>query len=320
MESTPCLLSVIIPVFNEQESLQELHSILTQVLTQAGHPYEIIFVDDGSRDGSPEVERELSKADEHVTVIQLLRNFGKAAALQAGFEIAQGEIIFTMDADLQDDPLEIPNFLQKIEEGYDVVSGWKKVRHDPLDKTLPSRVFNWITSRLSGLKLHDFNCGFKAYRRRAVKDLNLYGELHRLIPVLLFKKGFRVTEIPVHHQQRKYGRSKYGWRRFLTGFLDLATVLFITNYNLRPFHLFGLIGLGVAGVGVLIDLYMTVLWFQGVRPIGDRPLLMLGTLMIVTGVQILVFGLLSEMITALMYRRADISTKIRTTIRGGKEE
>jgi glycosyltransferase involved in cell wall biosynthesis len=312
------LLSIVIPIYNERESLPELHTLLTQVLVKTGNPYEIIIVDDGSQDGSIEAERDLSIQDEHVVVIQFLRNFGKAAALQAGFEAAQGDVVITMDADLQDDPREIPNFLVALDEGFDMVSGWKRVRHDPLDKTLPSRFFNAVTSILSGLKLHDFNCGFKAYRRRAVKDLNLYGELHRLIPVLLFKKGYKVTEMPIRHQQRKYGKSKYGWRRFVTGFLDLATVLFITNYNSRPFHLFGLVGAGITAVGMLIDLYLTILWIKG-QPIGERPLLMLGTLMIVTGVQILIFGLLSEMMNAMMYRRTDIISKIRCTIRNGED-
>jgi glycosyltransferase involved in cell wall biosynthesis len=250
-----------------------------------------------------------------VTTLELRRNFGKAVALQIGFHQARGQIIVTMDGDLQDDPLEIPRFLAALEES-DVVSGWKQNRQDPLEKTLPSRFFNVVTAALTQVPLRDFNCGFKAYRREVVQSLDLYGELHRYIPVLAFAKGFRIAEIPVHHLPRRHGRSKYGRERLVRGAFDLMTVLLLSVYRYRPLHLFGMVGFASATSGLLIDLYLTMLWFLGDRPIGNRPLLTLGSLLIMLGIQVLMFGLIAEMITAATYRRGDVMDLVRTISRG----
>jgi glycosyltransferase involved in cell wall biosynthesis len=290
--------SIIVPVLNEQESVSALYQGLTTAVDAASvQDYEIIFVDDGSRDGTFEVLETLHARDGRVKVIQFRRNFGKSAALSAGFAAAQGEIVFTLDGDLQDDPTEIPRFLGKIHEGYDLVSGWKYPRHDPLSKTLPSKFFNFVVRLTTKVKLHDFNCGFKAYRRDVVQELHLYGELHRYTPILAHQKGFRVTEIKVTHHPRKFGRSKYGIRRFARGFFDLLTVLFLGAYTWRPLHLFGWAGVGTFGLGSLINLYLTILWFAGQGPIGNRPLLMLGVLLMIIGLQFFSMGLLAEMIT-----------------------
>jgi glycosyltransferase involved in cell wall biosynthesis len=304
-------ISVIVPVFNERDSLVELHGELCRVLAALGCPHEIILVDDGSTDGSLSVLRTIQSSDVHVVVVELRRNFGKATALQAGFQFAKGDVVITMDGDLQDDPNEIPRFLEMLEDGFDLVSGWKKSRQDPLTKTVPSRLFNFATSLLTGIPLRDFNCGFKAYRREVVERLDLYGELHRYIPVLAHAKGFRVGEIPVRHHARRYGESKYSFERFLRGAFDLLTVLFLSRFRRRPLHLFGLLGISVTFVGFAIDFYLTVLWFMGERPIGDRPLLALGTLMITVGIQMLVFGLMAEMLTAVTYRRSDVMELVR---------
>lgn len=309
-------IAVVIPVCDEKESLTELHEKLTAAMAAIGRPYEVIFVDDGSADDSARVCREIASADRRVTAVELRRNFGKAVALQIGFQLARGAIIITMDGDLQDDPLEIPHLLAAL-EGADVVSGWKQERQDPLDKTLPSRFFNWVTATLTRVPLRDFNCGFKAYRREVVQSLDLYGELHRYIPVLAYAKGFRVAEVPVHHLPRLHGRSKYGRERLLRGAFDLMTVLLLSVYRYRPLHLFGLVGLASSAAGVLIDLYLSVLWFLGGGPIGNRPLLTLGSLLIILGIQILMFGLLAEMITAATYRRGDVMALIRAISRGG---
>jgi glycosyltransferase involved in cell wall biosynthesis len=303
-------LSVVIPVLNERGSLRQLYDELTDVLSNLPHEYELVFVDDGSTDGSVELCRELVAADSSVMLVELRRRFGKATALQAGFKHARGDIIFTMDADLQDDPKEIPRFLEKLDEGYDLVSGWKENRRDPLGKTIPSKFFNYITSRVSGLKLRDFNCGFKAYCREVVEGLEIYGELYRYIPVMVHAKGYKVGEVPVFHRPRQHGESKYGLERFLRGFFDLFTIIFICGFQRRPLHLFGPIGLAVGGLGLLINFYLATLWFSG-QYIGDRPLLMLGTLMIIVGLQILVFGLLGEMITSASYRPSEVDALIR---------
>lgn len=303
--------SVIIPVLNERGSLPELYRRLTDVLKEVRREYEIVFVDDGSSDGSAELCRSFVVADARVTLVELRRNFGKATALQAGFQIAKGAIIITMDADLQDDPTEIPRFLEMLESGVDLVSGWKKNRQDPLTKTLPSKLFNSVTSVLTGIKLRDFNCGFKAYRREVVESLDLYGELHRYIPVLAYANGFRVGEIPVNHHPRSYGKSKYSFERFIRGAFDLITVLFLGTFKRRPLHLFGLIGIALLGVGFAIDLYLSLLWMTGTAWIGNRPLLIFGTLLIIVGVQILIFGLLAEMVTAATYRRSEVIGLVR---------
>lgn len=288
-------ISIVVPFFDEEGTLEELHAKLTDVLGRLGKTYEILFIDDGSRDGGPAIVDRLAGRDPRVGVVHFRRNFGKAAALDAGFRRARGSIVFTMDADLQDDPEEIPNFLAKLDEGYDLVSGWKKKRFDPLGKTLPSKLFNFTVSLVSGLKLNDFNCGFKAYRHEAIEDLDLYGELHRYVPVLVFWRGYRVTQIAVQHHARKSGVSKYGVERMIKGFFDLMTVLLITRYRARPLHLFGGVGIlfTVAGFGLL--LYLSIGWFMG-SSLGNRPILFLGLLLMMVGVQFISTGLLGEMI------------------------
>ncbi len=289
-------ISVVVPVMNEEENLPILYRELKAVLEEvAPQDYEMIFVDDGSTDGTFTVLSALAAEDERMTVIQFRRNFGKSAALSAGFERAKGEIVITMDGDLQDDPAEIPRFLAKLEEGYDLVSGWKYPRLDPPSKTWPSRLFNLVTATVSGVHLHDFNCGFKAYRHEVTRDVNLYGELHRFIPVLAHQKGYRVTEIKVHHRPRRFGRSKFGAKRLARGFFDFLTVILLGEYRWRPMHLFGWLGLLSGAAGVAINLYLAYLWFTGHRPIGTRPLLTLGVLLITVGVQFFTIGLLAEM-------------------------
>jgi glycosyltransferase involved in cell wall biosynthesis len=290
-------LSVVIPFLDEEGSLEELHIKLSAVLATTGLSYEILFIDDGSRDRGGDLAQQIAARDPQVGIVRFRRNFGKAAALDAGFKRARGKIIFTMDADLQDDPDEIPNFLAKLDEGYDLVSGWKKKRLDPLGKTLPSKLFNFVVSRVSGLKLKDFNCGFKAYRRETVQELDLYGELHRYVPVLVHFRGFRIAQIPVRHHPRRSGSSKYGMDRLVKGFFDLLTVLVITRYRARPLHLFGGVGLVFAFVGFCCLAYLTVIWFTG-QSIGTRPLLLLGVLLMLVGVQLVSTGLLGEMISS----------------------
>lgn len=296
ISSDKIFLSLVIPVFNEEEALPHLYSALNSIL---GHDKycEMLFIDDGSRDGSLEVLHLLEQQDPRVRVIAFRRNFGKAAALDCGFKEARGKVIITMDADLQDAPEEIPNFLSKLKEGYDLVSGWKYHRYDPLSKTLPSRLFNRVTAAFSGIDLHDFNCGFKAYRREVVRELDLYGELHRYIPVLAHWRGFKVAEIKVKHNPRLYGISKYGWERFARGFFDLLTVTLLTRYIRRPLHFFGSIGAGLFSLGLLVNIYMSVLWITGHRPIGTRPLLLLGILLLMVGIQFISTGLLGELLT-----------------------
>jgi glycosyltransferase involved in cell wall biosynthesis len=300
-------LSILVPVYNEAESLRELHSEITTACGKLGIDgrYEVVFVDDGSRDGSADVLDELADADPHVVVIHLRRNFGKSPALAAGFEYVRGSIVITMDADLQDDPAMIPEFVERIRAGADLVSGWKQRRHDPVDKTLPSRVFNAVVSRLSGVKLRDFNCGFKAYRAECVRELRVYGGFHRFLPVFASDRGFRVEELVVRHRARKHGYSKFGSRRFFEGLLDLPTVLLLTRYRTRPLHFFGLPGALVMLVGLALLTYLTVLWFLG-HPVGTRPLLTLGVLLTITGVQILCVGLVAEVIVRTTLGRAEV--------------
>ncbi|MBI3458008.1 MAG: glycosyltransferase family 2 protein [Candidatus Rokubacteria bacterium] len=305
-------LSVVLPVLDEAPSLPLLHRELTEVLEGLGRPYELIFVDDGSRDESFQVLEKLHRRDDRVRVLQLRRNFGKAAALSVGFAHARGQVIATLDADLQDDPAELPRLVAALEEGYDLVSGWKVRRQDPPSKTWPSRVFNAVTGRLTGLRLHDFNSGFKVYRRAVVEELRLYGELHRFIPALAARRGFIVGEVPVNHRPRRFGRSKYGAVRFVRGCLDLLTVLFLTRYTRRPLHLFGGLGLLSLAIGLLVNLYLTALWLAGVRPIGNRPLLAFGVLSILVGIQSFSLGLLSELVLSFQARgNEDVSIRSR---------
>jgi dolichol-phosphate mannosyltransferase len=288
----------VIPAFNEQESLPFLLSALEDTSRSTRvNDIEILVIDDGSTDGTWKAINELSTTRENITIraFRFRRNFGKAAALDLGFKLATGDIIITMDADLQDDPAEISHLIMKLGEGWDLVTGWKKTRQDPLSKTLPSRLFNAVTSFVTGLRLHDFNCGLKAYRREVVQNLRIYGELHRFIPALAHAQGFRVTEIPVKHHPRKYGVSKYGWRRFMRGFLDLLTVVATTKYLARPAHLFGGLGVIFGAVGLAALFYLSMLWFLGQGPIGDRPLLLFGVLCVLVSVQFVSIGLLAEL-------------------------
>ena len=293
-------LSFIIPVFNEEESLEELHDEITQ--NTVDNRYEIIFIDDGSTDNSYKKLEELKNVDKNVKVIKFRKNFGKAAALQAGFDNAEGDIIFTMDADLQDNPNEIHKMIEKLQEGYDLVSGWKIKRKDPISKTLPSKLFNFVTSKIFKLKLHDYNCGFKAYRKEVVKELDIYGEMHRYIPAIAHSKGFHITEIPVNHRKREHGVSKYGFERYLRGFFDLLTVKTVTNYSKYPLYLFGGIGFLLSLIGFLIGLYLTYIKFFHDAALSNRPLLFLSILLIMVGIQFFSIGLLSELLVNLNRR------------------
>ncbi len=291
------MISVVVPLLNEEHSLEELYGQIADALESQPQPFEVIFVDDGSTDGSLDVLTQLNAETTNVVVVHLRRNFGKAAALQAGFLEVQGDLVVTIDADLQDDPGEIPKLLAKLDEGFDLVSGWKTRRNDPWTRRLLSRIFNWTTAVISGVRLHDVNCGLKAYRAEVLRGIRLYGELHRFIPVLASYRGFRVAEIPVNHRTRQHGRSRYGPERYLRGFFDLLSVTFMGRYRHRPLHLFGGVGLLMGAVGFVILLYLTVLKFWG-EGIGHRPLLSLGVLLVVVGIQFISLGLLSELITS----------------------
>ncbi len=297
------VLSVVVPVHDEERSVALLYDELQAALEPLELEWEAVFVDDGSTDGTFAALTRLHAAAGNVRVVRLRRNFGKAAALGAGFDQARGDTVVTIDGDLQDDPAEIPRLLAKLDEGFDLVSGWKTRRRDRLSRRLLSRVFNWATSLLSGVRLHDMNCGLKAYRAEVVHGLRLYGELHRFIPVLAHHRGFRIAELPVNHRPREHGRSRYGIERYLRGFLDLLTVSFIGRYRHRPLHLFGGLGLvlGLLGTGILV--YLTIVKALG-HAIGGRPLLLLGVLLVVVGLQFFSLGLISEMITSHHEERA----------------
>ncbi len=286
-------LSIIIPVHNEEENIVPLYEKLYCTLSGLEITHEIIFIDDGSTDNTfKEIK---SIRDNRIRIIRFQRNFGKAAALSCGFNKSKGEVVITMDGDLQDDPKEIPKFLEKLKE-FDMVSGWKSKRYDPVSKTLPSRFFNRLTSCVTRIKINDFNCGYKGYRSDVVKNINLYGEFHRYIPVLADWKGYTVGEVKVEHHPRIHGKSKYGIERILKGFLDLITVTFLMLYKKRPLHIFGGVGLLLGFVGILISGYLFLLWIVGAK-IGDRPLLSLGILLTVIGVQFISMGLIGELIT-----------------------
>ncbi len=301
-------LSLVIPLLNEEGNLRLLHQKLTEVLSTLSRPYEIIFINDGSTDSSPQILGDLFEKDPAVQVIHFQQNFGKTAGLVAGFRQSRGEIIITMDADLQDDPAEIPAILAKLEEGYDLVAAWRYHRHDPIDKTWPSRIFNWGVSTFSGVRLHDFNCGFKVYRKIVTERIPLYSDFHRFIPVLAAGQGFRVTELPVQHHPRHAGVSKYGAGRTIRGLLDFITVLFLTTYLKHPLRLFGVAGLAMFGLGGLIEFYLAMEWLQralglaDVEPIGTRPLFTVGVLAMILGIQLFSTGLLGEMIRYFTFR------------------
>lgn len=313
-------ITLVIPVYNEEGNLSELHRRLTTTLAEIDLPYEIIFVDDGSKDGTWNLVRQLRADDSRVLGLRHRRNFGKARALSHGFAAATGSAIITMDGDLQDDPDELPRFIQTLNSGFDLASGWKQRRQDPLGKTAPSKVFNWTVRKVTGVQLHDFNCGFKAYRSDAAKSIRLYGELHRFTPVLANAEGFRIAEIPVKHHPRTWGQSKYGWSRLVKGFLDLMTVFFLTEYRQRPMHLFGLPGLVSAFIGALIGLFLTFERVVRDQQIGTRPLLMLAVLLVVLGAQFFALGLLGEFLAhGSNQHRRDPADATRETLGLGPE-
>jgi dolichol-phosphate mannosyltransferase len=305
------MISVVVPVYNEKESLVLLHAEIADTARKAGLDLEVIFVDDGSKDGSWDVIAGLTHEHSQVHGIRFRRNFGKAAALSAGFRAARGDLVLTLDADLQDDPLEIPSFMAAMGTGLDVVSGWKKTRHDPWHKVWPSRVFNAMVSWLTGVRLHDHNCGMKCYRAEVFREVRLYGELHRFIPVLAAARGFRVGEIVIQHRPRLFGTSKYGVRRIVKGLLDLGTVKFLTDFNHRPQHFLGTVGLLSFLAGAFGMAYLTVQWVinlfapQAFPPLHERPLLIYAAAALLLGMQMMSIGLLAEMITAYRGRDED---------------
>lgn len=289
--------SVVVPLYDEEASLPELAAQIREVCEEEDLRFEVWLIDDGSRDGSWHVIEALHEQDPRFAGVRLRRNYGKSAALSLGFERAAGTYVVTMDADLQDDPAEIPGLVSKLEEGYDLVSGWKKTRRDPVSKRVPSKFFNAVTRAISGIPLHDFNCGLKAYRRDVVKSVKVYGELHRYIPLLARWEGYdRISELVVRHRARRYGESKFGLDRFIKGFLDLISVVFLTRFAARPMHFFGTFGTLAFVAGLVVSLWISVDKIVFGNPIGDRPLLLLGVLMIVVGVQMFTTGLLGEMI------------------------
>jgi len=294
-DASEATLSVVIPLYNEEKSLAELHNRIILSLQSLSSNYELIFVDDGSTDNSFSVLKNLHKEDDRLKVIRFRKNFGKAAALSAGFKEATGKTIVTIDADLQDLPEEIPVLIKKIEEGYDLVSGWKFKRQDPLLRRVASRLFNSVTTFYTGVKIHDFNCGLKCYRREVTEEIELYGELYRYIPALASWKGFKVGEVKVNHQPRIHGKSKFGGERYVRGFFDLLTVIMLTKYPEKPLHFFGLMGTILSLAGLAINIYMAALRLSG-KWIGNRPLLLLGILLLILGIQFIFFGLMGELI------------------------
>jgi len=296
--------TIVIPVYNEEESIPSLYTEIKSSLKNIPE-HEIIFINDGSNDSSSHKISRLVDTDSTVTLIDLYSNFGKADALNEGFKAARGGVVISIDADLQDDPAEISNLVDKINEGWDVVSGWKVDRKDPITKRWPSKLFNIIMRYVTNVKIHDFNCGLKAYKNKVVKALDLYGGMHRYTPALAAQKGFSVTEIPVNHRLRKFGVTKYGGSRIFHGFYDLLTVMFLSKYLSRPLHFFGSIGLILLSLGFVINIYLTVGWFNGLW-IGNRPIFFLGILLLIVGVQFFSMGLIGELITKTAHRNDSI--------------
>lgn len=304
------MVSFVIPAKDEWESIPTLYKEITRTIKKTTYNFEFVFVDDGSIDNTLKVLKKLRKNDRKIKIISHRGNFGKSIALQNGFALAQGDIIITMDADLQDNPLDIPKLLEKIESGYDLVSGWKKKRYDPIAKTFPSKIGNWATRLLTGIKIHDLNCGFKAYRKEVINNLNLYGELYKYIPVIAMKQNFKIGEVVVSHKPRKFGRSKFGWTRNIKGFLDMLTVTFLTGYFRKPSHFFGGLGIVSFFFGFVIGLYITYLRVTTGSIQYHHPLLFLGMLLMIIGVQLVSTGLLAEM---MIYTQQKIDYK--STIR-----
>ena len=297
-------LTIVIPVYNEDESLRPLYAEIMKYVPELDvliSSYELLFVDDGSSDNSVQVIKELAEQDPNIHAIIFRKNFGKAAALQAAFRVADGDIVITMDADLQDDPRELRSFIEKIDEGYDLVSGWKFNRLDPLEKRLPSKLFNKVTCKMSGIQLHDFNCGFKAYRKEVVKSIDVYGEYHRYIPVLAHRKGFKIAELKVHHNKRQFGKSKYGFERYLRGLFDSMSSSFLLRYYDRPMYFFGKNGLKLCFAGGALTIAQIIMWIAGVEKAGDTCLL-LGALALGFGFMSFTAGYLANMIVDSAYR------------------
>jgi glycosyltransferase involved in cell wall biosynthesis len=289
--------SVVIPVLNEKESLPELVRELEHSLSTYS-AWEVLFIDDGSSDGSTEWMSDLCTKNSNFKLLQFYRNYGKAAALSEGFKVATGEYIITMDADLQDDPAEIPNLISKLSDGWDLVSGWKKMRHDPLNKTLPSKVFNFVTRLMTGVKIHDFNCGLKGYKQAVVKSIEVYGGRHRYIPALAGQQKFKITEIVVNHRARQFGETKYGGSRMFHGFFDLITILFLNRYTQQPLHLFGMFGIGFLTVGFIVECFVLYFKYALGEPFSKHmALLMFGIMFIIIGIQFFSIGLLGELMT-----------------------
>ena len=310
------LLSIIIPAYNEAQSIaplyKKLQNSIKEIKTQKLiEDYEIWFVNDGSVDATETEILKLINKNNRVKLISLRKNFGKSKALQVGFRHVSGDVVITMDADLQDEPAELARFILKINEGYDLVSGWKQNRFDPWEKRLPSKLFNFVTSLFSGIKIHDFNCGFKAYRREVIKSLHIYGEFHRYIPVIALRNGFKIGEIVVHHHKRRYGKSKFGFERYLRGMFDAVSALFLLKFYDKPMYFFGKIGLLLFFIGFLICSYLTILWFGG-NSIGHRPLLILGVLFILVGLQSFSLGLIANIIVDNADRKRTDESFVKT--------
>jgi glycosyltransferase involved in cell wall biosynthesis len=301
-QDTALDISVVIPLYNEEESIPQLYETLTSVMTEYGRPYEIIIVDDGSRDSSFSLLKNLAREDHRLRVVRFRRNFGQTAAFAAGFDHARGEVVITMDADLQNDPRDVPKLMEKIDSGYDIVSGWRKDRQDRfLDRKLPSMIANRLISNVTDVQLHDYGCSLKAYRREVLKDVRLYGELHRFIPALASQVGGTVTEVPVNHYARQFGKSKYGISRTIRVVLDLIAVWFLGSYGTRPLHVFGGLGLLSTFVGIAIGVYLTAYKYIFNVDIGDRPLLILAVALVLVGIQMVMMGLVAEMLTRTYY-------------------
>jgi glycosyltransferase involved in cell wall biosynthesis len=308
------LVSVVVPLLDEEATVAELYAELRAALDPAGLRWEVVYVDDGSTDGSYRELVRLHAAHTNVRVVRLRRNFGKAAALAAGFDAAAGEVVVTIDADLQDDPAEIPALIDKLDDGYDLVTGWKRQRNDPFVRRFVSQLYNAATRWATGVRLHDMNCGLKAYRREVLENVRLYGERHRFVPVLAHHLGFAVTELPVNHRPRLNGKSRFGIERYLRAPFDLLTIVFMGRYRYRPLHLFGGVGFALGAAGVAILLYLTVDKVGGAA-IGGRPLLLLGVLLVVVGIQFFSLGLIGEMLTSQHEERAAAPDKGRAHVR-----
>lgn len=314
-------LAVIIPALNEREALAGLIEEIDRAIEPLGREWQVLVIDDGSTDGTLEMIEELSETNERVWAIRLRRNFGKSAALAVGLEATDADVVITIDGDGQDDPADIPLLLEKLDEGYDLVSGWKRDRQDPASRRIASKAFNWFTAKATGIDMHDMNCGFKAYRGECARSIDVYGEMHRFMPVLAEQQGWTTTEVPVNHRPRLHGSSRFGLERYMRGALDLLTVVFVGKYQYRPLHFFGGAGIGMTILGLLICVYLTIVKIGG-NAIGERPLLFLGVLLIVVGVQLLTLGLLGQMLVLARREIAggDIETKrIETVLEPGRK-